>query len=70
VKKHAPKIASASEKSWMRKRWLLIALPLLVFAGLIALAPTAPDRPEDERTDQAQLWEQIQSWATLQLHPR
>ena len=36
----------------MRRRWLLMALPLLVFAGLIALAPTAPDRPEDERTDQ------------------
>ena len=24
----------------------------MVVAGLIALAPTAPDRPEDERTDQ------------------
>ena len=37
----------------MRKRWLLLALPFVVFAGLIALAPTVPDRPEDERTDQA-----------------
>ena len=36
----------------MRKRWLLLALPFVVFAGLIALAPTAPDRPENERMDQ------------------
>ena len=36
----------------MRKRWLLLALPFVVFAGLIALAPTAPDRPENERVDQ------------------
>ena len=39
-------------KSWMQKHLLLFALPIVVFAGLIALAPTAPDRPEDERTDQ------------------
>ena len=36
----------------MQKHLLLFALPIVVFAGLIALAPTAPDRPEDERTDQ------------------
>ena len=40
-------------KSWMQKHLLLFAFPIVVFAGLIALAPTAPDRPENERTDQA-----------------
>ena len=40
-------------KSWMQKHMLLFALPIVVFAGLIALAPTAPDRLENERTDQA-----------------
>ena len=39
-------------KSWMQKHLLLFALPIVVFAGLIALAPTAPDRPENERMDQ------------------
>ncbi len=37
----------------MRKRWLLIALPFLFIAGLIALAPKAPDRPEKEPKAQA-----------------
>ena len=53
VKKHALKIAIASPKSWMQKRRLLLALPFLFLAGLITLAPKAPDRPENERTDQA-----------------
>ena len=53
MKKHAPKIAPTSRKSWLRKRCLLLALPFVVFAGLIALAPTTPDRPENEGTDQA-----------------
>ena len=39
-------------KSWMQKHLLLFALPIVVFAGLIALAPTARDRPENERVDQ------------------
>ena len=52
VKKHAPKTAPSCLHCWMRKRWLLLALPFVVFAGLIALAPTAPDRPEKERMDQ------------------
>ena len=42
-----------SRKSWLRKSCLLLALPFVVVAGLIALAPTAPDRPENEGTDQA-----------------
>ena len=37
----------------MQKHLLLFALPIVVFAGLISLAPMAPDRPENERTDQA-----------------
>jgi len=53
VKKHAPKTATPSPKSWVRKRWLLLALPFVVLVALIALAPKAPDRPENERTDQA-----------------
>ena len=52
MKKHAPKTAPSSLQCWLRKRWLLLALPFVVFAGLIALAPTAPDRPENERMDQ------------------
>ena len=52
MKKHAPKTAPSSLQCWLRKRWLLLALPFVVFAGLIALAPTAPDRPENERVDQ------------------
>ena len=42
-----------SRKSWLRKSCLLLALPFVVVAGLIALAPTSPDRPENEGTDQA-----------------
>ena len=42
-----------SRKSWLRKSCLLLALPFVVVAGLIALAPTTPDRPENEGTDQA-----------------
>ena len=30
----------------LRKRWLLLAMPFLVFVGLIALAPVAPERSE------------------------
>ena len=52
MKKHALKPAPASPKPWLRKRWLLLALPVVVFVGLIALAPMAPDRQENERTDQ------------------
>ncbi len=53
MKKHAPKTAPALLSSWVRKRWLLLALPFVVLVALIALAPKAPDRPENERTDQA-----------------
>ncbi len=42
-----------SRKSWLRKSCLLLALPFVVVAGLIALAPTTPDRLENEGTDQA-----------------
>ena len=31
-----------------RKRWLVLAAPVIVFAGLVALAPSTPDRSEDE----------------------
>ena len=30
----------------LRKRWLLLAMPFVVFGGLIALAPVAPERSE------------------------
>ena len=32
----------------MRKRWLLLAMPVLVIGGLIALAPVAPERADRE----------------------
>ena len=35
----------------LRKRWLLLAMPFVVFGGLVALAPVAPDRSDFE--DQA-----------------
>ena len=35
----------------MRKRWLLLTLPLVVFAGLLALAPGTPERRDGEPTE-------------------
>ena len=35
---------------WLRKRWLVLLSPVVVFAGLVALAPGTPDRREDTAT--------------------
>ena len=35
----------------LRKRWLVLALPVVVFAGLVAIAPGTPERRESEPSD-------------------
>ena len=35
----------------MRKRWLALAFPVVVFAGLVAIAPGTPERRESAPSD-------------------
>ena len=42
---------SGSRSRWLRKRWLVVLAPVLVFAGLVALAPSTPERRDDSPSD-------------------
>ncbi len=43
---HAKPGPNARRRKRFRKRWLVFAMPLMVIGGLIALAPSVPDRAE------------------------
>ena len=42
---------SGFKSRWLRKRWLVVLTPVLVFAGLVALAPGTPERRDDTPSD-------------------
>lgn len=49
-KRRRPKAPRRRRKRGLRKRWLVIGLPLLTFAGLLALAPPTPEAPSKKRS--------------------